>query len=150
MFKVASLASGLGTIPVTANLNFWSRAIFRNLPLPEKCTDPKRNDMRTQSICGFFLTWVGSYENHCFGTNAHTFVFQVGHPTSGGSRNLERGVQSPAREARRKFLGCHVHFRSRERIHTIKYSWKAEPRGPSQKKSRTLSDSVVLVNYNFN
>ena len=27
----------------------------------------------------------------------------------------------------------------------IKYSWKAEPRGPSQKKSRTLSDSVVLV-----
>ena len=32
----------------------------------------------------------------------------------------------------------------------IKYSWKAEPRGPSQKKSRTLSDGVVLVNYNFN
>ena len=26
----------------------------------------------------------------------------------------------------------------------------ARPRGPSQKKSRTLSDSVVLVNYNFN
>ena len=68
---------------------------------------------------------------------------------SGGSRNLERGVRSPARFARRKFLGCHAHFRSRERIHT-KYSWKAEPRGPSQKKSRTLSDSVVLVNYNFN
>ena len=57
---------------------------------------------------------------------------------SGGSRNLERGVE--------KFLGCHANFRSRERIH----SWKAEPRGPSQKKSRTLSDSVVLVNYNFN
>ena len=38
--------------------------------------------------------------------------------TSGGSRNLERGVQSPARFARRKFLGCHAHFRSRERIHT--------------------------------
>ena len=70
-------------------------------------------------------------------------------PPSGGSRNLERGVQLPARFARRKFLGCHAHFRSRERIHT-KYSWKAEPRGPSQKKSRTLSDSVVLVNYNFN
>ena len=68
---------------------------------------------------------------------------------SGGSRNLERGVQSPAREARRKFLGRHADFRSHERIHT-KYSWKAEPRGPSQKKSRTLSDSVVLVNYNFN
>ena len=61
---------------------------------------------------------------------------------SGGSRNLERGVQSLAR---RKFLGCHAHFRSRER-NKIKYSWKAEPRGPSQKKSRTLSDSVVLVN----
>ena len=75
------LVSGLGTLPVTANLNFWSRAIFRNLPLPEKCTDPERNNMRTQSVCGFFLTWVGSYENHCFGTDAHTFVFQVGHPT---------------------------------------------------------------------
>ena len=62
-------------------------------------------------------------------------------PSSGGSRNLERGVQSPAR----KIFGCHAHFRSRERIH----SWKAEPRGPSQKKSRTLSDSVVLFNYNF-
>ena len=67
---------------------------------------------------------------------------------SGGSRNLERGVDSPPRFARRKFLGCHAHFRSRERTHT-KYSWKAEPRGPSQ-KNRTLSDSVVLVNYNFN
>ena len=32
----------------------------------------------------------------------------------------------------------------------IQYSWKAEPRGPSQKKSRTLSNSVVSVNYNFN
>ena len=73
----------------------------------------------------------------------------LGGMTSGGCRNLERGVQSPAHEVRRKFLGCHAHFRSRERIHT-KYSWKAEPRGPSQKKSRTLSDSVVLVNYNFN
>ena len=68
---------------------------------------------------------------------------------SGGSRNLERGVELSACKVRRKFLGCHAHFRSRERIHT-KYSWKAEPRGPSQKKSRTLSDSVVLVNYNFN
>ena len=47
---------------------------------------------------------------------------------SGGSRNLERGVESPAREARRKIfwvatpkkkkLGCHAHFRSRERVHT--------------------------------
>ena len=79
MFKVASLAvvSGLRISPVTANLNFWSRAISWNLPLPEKCTDPERNDMRTQSVCGFFLTWVGSYENYCFGTDAHTFVFQV-------------------------------------------------------------------------
>ena len=78
----------------------------------------------------------------------HYFV-KMPMENSGGSRNLERGVQSPARFARRKFLGCHAHFRSRERIHT-KYSWKAEPRGPSQKKSRTLSDSAVLVNYNFN
>ena len=38
MFIVVSLAvvSGLG---VTANLNFWSRVIFWNLALPEKCTD---------------------------------------------------------------------------------------------------------------
>ena len=36
--------------------------------------------MRTRSVCGFFLTWVGSYENHCFGINAHTSIFQVGHP----------------------------------------------------------------------
>ena len=84
MFIVVSLAvvSGLGTIilPVTANLNFWSRAIFWNLALPEKCTDPERKCMRTRSVCGFFLTWVGSYENHCLGINAHTFIFQVGHP----------------------------------------------------------------------
>ena len=37
---------------------------------------------------------------------------------SGGSRNLERGVQSSVRAARRKFLAYHAHFRSRERIHT--------------------------------
>ena len=83
MFIVVSLAvvSGLGMIRVTANLNFWSRAIFLNLALPEKCTDPERKCMRTRSVCGFFLTWVGSYENHCFGINAHTFLFQVGHPS---------------------------------------------------------------------
>jgi len=67
MFIVVSLAvvSGLGTIilPVTANLNFWSRAIFWNLALLEKCTNPERKCMRTRSVCGFFLTWVGSYEN---------------------------------------------------------------------------------------
>ena len=55
-------------------------AIFWNLALPEKCTDPERKCMRTRSVCGFFLTWVGSYEKHCFGINAHTFLFQVGHP----------------------------------------------------------------------
>ena len=27
-------------LPVTANLNFWSRVIFWNLALPEKCADP--------------------------------------------------------------------------------------------------------------
>ena len=41
----------------------------------------------------------------------------VGSIGIGGSRNLERGVQSPAREARWK--GYHAQFRSRERIHTI-------------------------------
>ena len=69
-------------LPVTANLNFWSRAIIWNLALPEKCTDPERKCMRTRSVYGFFLTWVGSYENHCFGINAHTFLFQVGHPNN--------------------------------------------------------------------
>ena len=68
--------------PVTANLNFWSRAIFWNLALPEKCADRERKCMRTRSVCGFFLTWVGCYENNCFGINAHTFLFQVGHPSS--------------------------------------------------------------------
>ena len=63
-------------------LPVWSHAIFWNLALPEKCTDPERKCMRTQSVCGFFLTSVGSYENHCFGINAHTFLFQVGHPIS--------------------------------------------------------------------
>ena len=40
--------------------------------------------MRTRSVCGFFLTWVGSYENHCFEINAHTFIFQIGYPTTSG------------------------------------------------------------------
>ena len=35
-------------------------------------------------------------------------------------------------------------------VNAFIHNWKAEPRGPSQKKSRTLSDSVVFVNYNFN
>ena len=39
-------------LPVTANLNFWSRAIFWNLALPEKCTDPERKCMRT-SECAY-------------------------------------------------------------------------------------------------
>ena len=28
-------------LPVTVNLSFWSCAIFWNLALPEKCTDPE-------------------------------------------------------------------------------------------------------------
>ena len=75
----SSLARIRGTYQLRRT--FWSRAVFRNLPLPVKCTDPEENDMRTRSVCGFFLTWVGSYENHCFGINAHTFLFQVGHPS---------------------------------------------------------------------
>ena len=66
--------------------------------------------------------------------------------SSGGSRNLERGVQSQGREARRKIFGVATPTFG----HVNAFSWKAEPRGPSQKKCRTLSDSVVLVNYNFN
>ena len=31
-------------------------------------------DMRTRSVCGFFLTWVGSYENHCFDQCAHFHI----------------------------------------------------------------------------
>ena len=44
-------------------------------------SSPERKCMRTPSVCGFFLTWVGCYEKHCFGINAHTFLFQDGHPT---------------------------------------------------------------------
>ena len=36
--------------------------------------------MRTRSVCDFFLILVGSYENHCFEINAHTFIFQIGYP----------------------------------------------------------------------
>ena len=36
--------------------------------------------MRTRSVCGFFLTWVRSYENHCFEIKAHTFIFQIEYP----------------------------------------------------------------------
>ena len=42
-----------------------------------------RMKMHANPICLWFLTWVSSYENHCFGINAHTFLFQVGHPTIG-------------------------------------------------------------------
>ena len=70
--------------------------------------------------------------------------------SSGGSRNLERGVQSLAREAWRKIFGVATPTFGHANAFIIKYSWKAEPRGLSQKKSRTLSDSVVLVNHNFN
>ena len=82
---------------------------------------------------------------------------------SGGSRNLERGVQSPARKARRKIFWVatptfgHVNAfiqniagRPNHRLYSSYVRAMAEPRGPSLKKSRTLSDSVVLVNYNFN
>ena len=31
-------------------------------------------DMQTQFICGFLSYLVGSYENHYFGINAHTFI----------------------------------------------------------------------------
>ena len=32
------------------------------------------NNMRIRCVSDFFLTWVGSYKNHCSGINAHTFM----------------------------------------------------------------------------
>ena len=58
---------------------YWSHTIFRDLLL-KSALFLNRIDMQTRSVCAFFLTWVGSYENHCFGIHAHTFIFQVGHP----------------------------------------------------------------------
>ena len=39
-----------------------------------------KNDVNLIHLCFFFLTWVGSYENHCYGLIqcAH-FTFQVGY-----------------------------------------------------------------------
>ena len=51
--------------------------------------------------------------------------------------DLERGVKSPARAP--EIFGVATPTFG----HVNAYSWKAELRGPSQKKSRTLSDSVV-------
>ena len=49
---------------------------------------PEEDDMRTQSVCGFFLTWVGSYKNHCFGINVHTSYFKLDSiPTTQFTRN---------------------------------------------------------------
>ena len=60
----------IGHIPFFGAYLFRKSALF-----------PNKIDMRTRSVYGFFLTWVGSYENHCFGINAHTFIFQLGHHT---------------------------------------------------------------------
>lgn len=43
--------------------------------------DPGKIGMRPLSVCVFFLTLAGSCENHGFGSNANTFIFQVGHPS---------------------------------------------------------------------
>ena len=43
-------------LPVTANLNFWSCAIFWNLALPEKCADSERKCLHANLICLWFLS----------------------------------------------------------------------------------------------
>ena len=45
--------------------------------------DPGKIGMRPLSVCVFFLTLAGSCEKHGFGSNANTFIFQVGHPIEG-------------------------------------------------------------------
>ena len=62
MFIVVSLAvvSGLGTIilPVTANLNFWSLAIFLELSTSGKVHRPRKK-MHANPICLWFLSYLG-------------------------------------------------------------------------------------------
>ena len=45
-------------LPVTANLNFWSRAIFWNLALPGK-VHRSRKKMHANPICLWFLSYLG-------------------------------------------------------------------------------------------
>ena len=61
--------------------------------------------------------------------------------SSGGSRNLEREVRAPE-----NFWVATPTF---GHVNAFIQNIAGRP-NPSQKKSRTLSDSVVLVNYNFN
>ena len=67
--------------------------------------------------------------------------------SSGGSRNLERGVKPPAREARWKFWVATPTF---GHVNAFIQNIAGRPNRGVRHKSRTLSDSVVLVNYNFN
>ena len=59
MFTVVSLAVVSGAVVSLAV------AIYRDIPLLEKSTDPEKNYMRTQSICGFFLTLNCCFEAMC-------------------------------------------------------------------------------------
>ena len=49
--------------------------------------------------------------------------------TSGGFRNLERGVQPLAREAQPKIWGCQAHFRSRKELNILKQFWPSQTSG---------------------
>ena len=76
-------------------LNFWSHA---NLPLPENVQRSRKKITWTRSACGFFLAWVGAYEYHCFGINAHFFIFQIGHPTLTACESVRVRVGAGTRE----------------------------------------------------
>jgi len=64
-----------------STLCMWGRTLpfhsftlfFCDLPLLEMCTDPPKTNMWTRSVCGFFLTYIGFYENNCFGSNGCNF-----------------------------------------------------------------------------
>ena len=64
-----------------STLCMWGRTLpfhsftlfFCDLPLLEMCTDPPKTNMWTRSVCGFFLTYIGFYENNCFGSNGCDF-----------------------------------------------------------------------------
>ena len=46
-------------------------------------------------------------------------IIQRPNPSSGGSRNLEKGVHLRVHEAHLKILGCHAHFRTSKHVRVI-------------------------------
>ena len=49
-----------------------------------------RTQVQFPSVVSFMYTWVSSYENNCFGINAHTFIFYVWVNITGGNRDFFR------------------------------------------------------------